>query len=207
MDHNPKWIVLAHILRPQGRKGEVLADLLTDFPDRFASHPQVFLAPPGLTEAASENSAPTPPLQAVEVTSHWLPVGRNAGRIVLAFAGVNTIEQAETLSGKQVVVPFSERVALEPGAAYISDLIGCTIYDRGQPVGLVADIEFPTSPDGSRRLEEAAPLLTVASPEGNEILIPFASAFILELDLPSKSIHMALPEGLTQINRPIPADH
>jgi 16S rRNA processing protein RimM len=207
MEPNPKWIVLAQILRPQGRKGEVLADLLTDFPERFASHPHVFLAPPGLIEPATGNtapSAPPPQPEPAEVASHWLPVGRNAGRIVLAFNGVTAIEQAETLAGKQVVVPFSERVTLEPGAAYISDLIGCTVFDRGQSIGLVESVEFPTSPDGSRRLEEAAPLLAVTSPDGNEILIPFASAFILDLDLASKSIRMALPEGLTQINRPTP---
>jgi 16S rRNA processing protein RimM len=205
MDPNPEWIVLAHILRPQGRKGEVLADLLTDFPARFASHPHVFLAPAGLTEPASPGSAPlTPPLlpQPAEVASHWLPVGKNAGRVVLQFAGIDTIEQAETLAGKQVVVPFTERVALEPGAAYISDLIGCTVYDRGQPIGLVEAVEFPTSPDGTRRLEDAAPILAVASPDGNEILIPFANAFILELDLPARAIRMSLPEGLTQINHP-----
>src|SRR5450432_1827607 len=159
MDPNPEWIVLAQILRPQGRKGEVLADLLTDFPARFASHPRVFLAPLGPTGPSSVNAAPsTTPAQPqpFKVASHWLPVGKNAGRIVLHFAGIDTIEQATALAGKQVVVPFSERVALEHGAAYISDLIGCTVYDRSQPIGLVEDVEFPSTPDGARRLEEAA---------------------------------------------------
>jgi len=205
MGPNPEWIVLARILRPQGRKGEVLADLLTDFPARFTNHPHVFLAPPAPTGPSSANAAPSsapPQPQPAEVASHWLPVGKNAGRIVLHFVGIDTIEQAELLAGKQVVVPFAERLTLEPGAAYISDLIGCTVYDRGQPLGLVEAVEFPTTPDGARRLEEAAPILAVESPDGNEILIPFATAFILELDLASKSIRMALPEGLTQINHP-----
>jgi 16S rRNA processing protein RimM len=204
MDSNPRWIVLAQVLRPQGRKGEVLADLSTDFPNRFSTHPRVFLAPPGLAEAPPADTAQTPtpsaPPQPVEVISHFLPVGKNAGRIVLHFAGIDSIEQAQQLAGQQVLVPFTERTALEPGAAYISDLIGCTVYDRGQPLGIVDSVQFPTSPDGSRRLEEAAPLLTVTSPEGDELLIPFANAFLLELDLASKSIRMALPQGLTQIN-------
>jgi 16S rRNA processing protein RimM len=203
MDRNRPWIVLAQILRPQGRKGEVLADLLTDFPDRFTTHPHVFFAPPGIAEplANPPSTAPTQP-EPAEVTSHWLPVGRNAGRIVLGFAGVNTIEQAQQLAGKQILIPFSERVALDPGAAYISDLIGCTVYDRGQPLGVVDSIQFPTSADGARRLEDAAPLLALASPAGDELLIPFASAYLLALDLPARAIRMALPEGLTQINRP-----
>jgi len=203
MDHNPQWIVLAQILRPQGRKGEVLADLFTDFPSRFTTHPHVILAPPGLVDP-SVNAASTPPTQPepAEVTSHWLPVGRNAGRIVLHFAGIDSIEQAQQLAGKQIVIPFSERVTLDPGAAYISDLIGCTVYDRGQPLGIVDSVQFPTSPDGSRRIEDAAPLLAIASPDGEEILIPFANAFLLEFDLPARAIRMSLPEGLTQINRP-----
>ncbi|MGD0798319.1 MAG: ribosome maturation factor RimM [Acidobacteriaceae bacterium] len=211
MDRNPTWIVLAQVLRPQGRKGEVLADLLTDFPGRFASHPRVFLAPPGLAGPSAPNTAPAPapsaPPQPVDVASHWLPVGRNAGRIVLHFAGIDTIEQAQQLAGKQVLVPFTERTPLEPGAAYVSDLIGCTVYDRGQPIGLVDAVQFPTSPDGSHRLKDAAPLLAIASPEGGELLIPFANAFILELDLASKSIRMALPEGLTQINHSTSPPH
>ncbi len=205
MDRNPQWIVLAQVLRPQGRKGEVLAELFTDFPDRFTTHPRVFLAPPGLAEpeesAPPSAAQPQPQPDPAEVLSHWLPVGRNAGRVVLHFAGVNSIEQAGLLSGKQVIVPYSERVPLEPGAAFISDLIGCTVFDRGQSIGVVESVQFPTSPDGSRRLEEAAPILTVESPEGEELLIPFASAFLLELNLAAHAIRMALPEGLTQINR------
>ena len=196
-----QWIVLAHILRPQGRKGEVLADLFTDFPERFAQRPQVWLASPGYTEDSqtvgiSDDSA----LKQLEVAAHWLPVGRNAGRIVLHFAGVASIEQAQQLAGKEVLVPLDERLPLEPGAAYISDLIGCTVYDRDQPLGIVESVQFPTSPDGTRRLDEAAPLLTVTSPHDNEVLIPFANQFILAIDLAAKSIRMALPEGLAEIN-------
>jgi len=201
METASQWIVLAHILRPQGRKGEVLADLFTDFPERFGQHPRVWLAPPGFADNAPPGLASATPQQA-EVAAHWLPIGRNAGRIVLHFAGVDTIEQAERLAGKDVLVPIHERLPLDSGAAYISDLIGSTVYDRGVALGVVEGVEFPTSPDGSRRLEEAAPLLSVASPDGDEILIPFASAFLLELNLPQKSIRMALPEGLAQINRP-----
>jgi len=199
MEDASEWIVLAHILRPQGRRGEVLADLFTDFPERFASHPHVWLAAAGFAERlpADRTAARA---ERSEVAAHWLPVGRNSGRIVLHFAGVDTIEQAERLAGKDVLVPIDQRLPLEPGAAYISELIGSTVFDRGVALGVVEAVEFATSPDGSRRLDEAAPLLSVLSAEGEEILIPFASAFLLELNLPQKSIRMDLPEGLTQIN-------
>jgi 16S rRNA processing protein RimM len=205
MESTSRWVVLAHILRPQGRKGEVLADLLTDFPARFDQHRAVWLAPPGFAEADSaptpQSTASSPAPQPAEVASHWLPVGRNAGRIVLHFAGVDSIEQAEQLAGKQVVIPFAERLPLEPGAAYISDLIGCTVYDRGVALGAVNAVDFPTTPDGSRKLEDAAPLLSIVTPDGGEILVPFAKAYLLELDVAAKTIRMALPEGLVDLNR------
>jgi 16S rRNA processing protein RimM len=209
MESPSQWIVLAHILRPQGRKGEVLADLFTDFPERFDQRPQVWLAPSGFAELASSSVAGEPSggsnpgasVQPAQVAAHWLPVGRNAGRIVFHFAGIDSIEKAQELAGKDVLVPLAERMPLPAGAAYISDLIGCTVYDRDQPLGVVSSVQFPTSPDGLRRLEEAAPLLAVKLPEGEEVLVPFAGALLLGVDLAAKSIRMTLPEGLAEINR------
>ncbi len=218
MESVSQWIVLARILRPQGRKGEVLADLFTDFPQRFQTQPRVWLAPPGFVDSAIADSpsaqqhignisavqplavAATPSARPANVASHWLPVGRNAVRIVLRFVGVDTIQQAEQLAGFEVLVPLAERMPLEDGAAYISDLIGCTVYDRGQPIGTVSGVQFPTTPDGARRLEDAAPLLVLATPSGDEILVPFARAFLIALDPAAKSIRMALPDGLAELN-------
>ena len=182
-----------------GAKGEVLADLFTDFPERFCQHPRVWLAPVGFADRADETGSVEPEL--AEVVSHWLPVGRNAGRIVLHFAGIDSIERAQQLAGKDVLVPLAERMPLEPGATYVSDLIGCTVYDRDRALGVVESVEFPTSPDGSRRLEDAAPLLAIKPPEGDEVLVPFARAFLLSLDVTAKSIRMELPEGLAEVNR------
>jgi 16S rRNA processing protein RimM len=198
MQATPPWIVLAQILRPQGRKGELLADLFTDFPERFEEHPDVWLAPP-------EFAGPASKARAVKVASFWLPVGRNAGRIVLHLVGVDRIEDAEVLAGHQVVVPFEERVPLDEYAdadsAYISDLIGCTVYDGDTMIGTIESVQFPTTPDGARRLEDAAPLLAVASTEGDEVLVPFAKAFLVAVDLPAKAIRMVLPDGLLEVNR------
>ena len=205
MESASQWIVLARILRPQGRKGEVLADLFTDFPERFRQQPRVWLAPQGFADS-TVRSVPLQPKHppsiaaAAEVASHWLPVGRNAGRIVLRFAGIDSIEQAAQLAGKEVLVPLAERMPLEADAAYISDLIGCTVYDRDQPLGTVASVHFPTTPDGARRLDAAAPLLVLTSPSGDELLVPFARAFLIDLDPAAKSIRMALPEGLAELN-------
>ncbi len=188
------WTVLAHLLRPQGRKGELLAELLTDFPERFEGGKRVFLAPPDFAGAEAE-------ARSIEVLSHWLPTGKNEGRIVLQFAGVDTISAAELLAGQDVIVPFEERLPLDEESTYIGDLIGCSVYDGSAVVGVVDDVQFPTTADGSRRLAEAAPLLSVLSQDGDEILIPFAKAFLTKVDVEGKRIDMALPPGLVEINR------
>ena len=87
---DPSWVVLAHLLRPQGRKGELLADLLTDFPERFEDRKQVFLASEGF-------SGPASAARAADAVSFWLPVGKNAGRIVLHFAGIDSISDRKSV--------------------------------------------------------------------------------------------------------------
>jgi 16S rRNA processing protein RimM len=190
----PAWIVLAHLLRPQGRKGEVLAELFTDFPERFEDQRRVFLAAPGFDgDEAKARSA--------EVMAFWLPVGKNEGRVVLQFAGIDTISDAESIAGLDVLVPREERLPLDDESVYISELVGCTVYDGPTPVGVVEDVQFAMTADGGRRLEDAAPLLAVTSPGGDEILIPFAKAFLVAVNTDAKRIEMTLPEGLIEINR------
>jgi len=205
MEPASQWIVLARILRPQGRKGEMLADLFTDFPERFHSQPHVWLAPLGFADSPSTHQSRTERATAnsariVQVVSHWLPVGRNTGRIVFHFGGIDTIQQAEQLAGYEILIPLAERMPLEADAAYISDLVGCTLYDRNQPLGTVSGVQFPTTPDGAHRLVDTAPLLAVFTPSGDEILVPFVRAFLLALDPAAKSIRMALPDGLAELN-------
>ena len=190
--------MLATLLRPQGRKGEVLAELLTDFPERFSENKRVFLASPGFSGLEAET-------RAAEITGFWLPTGRNEGRIVLHFAGTDSINAAETLSGLDVLVPRSERVELDDDASYISDLIGCAVYDCADPehpvhVGNVTDVQFATTPDGNRRLDDAAPLLVLEAAQG-EVLVPFVKSFLISVDQAQRRIDMSLPSGLIEVNR------
>lgn len=134
----PPWIVLAHLLRPQGRKGELLAELFTDFPERFENRKQVYLAPSGFEGEASQ-------ARSAEVVSFWLPVGKNEGRIVLQFAGVDSISQAEGLAGLEVLVQREDRMPLSEDSVYTSDLIGCTVYDGSVEVGKIVDSLIPSA--------------------------------------------------------------
>lgn len=187
------WVVLAHLLRPQGRKGELLAELLTDFPERFSTQPRVYLAPPDFHGPVSE-------AREIHIAAHWLPTGKNQGRVVLHFTGIDSINEAEKLEGLEVILPEEERPELDDDSSYVSDLVGCTVFDGATPVGVIADVQFPATPDGGRRLDEAAPLLAVDSPAGDEILIPFVKAFLVKVDVENKRVEMKLPQGLLEVN-------
>ena len=126
------------------------------FLNALRSQKRVFLAAPGF------NGEPAEARQA-EVVAFWLPVGKNEGRVVLQFAGIDTISDAETLAGQDVIVPHEERLPLDDESVYISELIGCTVYNGSVPVGVVDDVQFAMTADGGRRLDDAAPLLAVTS--------------------------------------------
>jgi 16S rRNA processing protein RimM len=181
-----EWVWLARIRHTQGRKGEVYADILTDFPDRFADRTRLWLLP----ETAGAGSVALP--REVELVAHWL----HKGGIVLHFAGVDSISAAETLKGLIIAIPRSERAALAEDEVYTGDLIGCTLINvaGAEPV-TVGEIE------GVDRTSGPVALLVVQGAAG-EVLIPFAKSFLRKLDLKKKRIEMALPEGLVELNAP-----
>jgi 16S rRNA processing protein RimM len=194
MENASNWIVLAELLRPQGRKGELLAELHTDFPERFSEDTRVFLA------KADFNGTSREAREAI-VSAFWLPLGKNQGRIVLKFTGIDSITDAESIAGLEVILPREERISLEDEANYISDLVGCTVYDGTTPIGIVDDVQFSTTPDGLRRLDEIAPMLILKSTDGEELLIPFAKDFLVSINPEAKRIDMILPVGLVDVNR------
>lgn len=177
------WVWLARIRHPQGRKGEVFADILTDFPEKFAERRRLWLI------AADSSAAPSAPRQ-VELTAHWL----HKGGIVLHFAGVDSISAAETLTGLAVVLPRAERAVLGQDEAYISDLVGCTLMDvagaEAIPVGEIEDVDRTAGP---------VALLVVRRAQ-QEILVPFAKSYLRKVDLDARRVEMALPEGLIDLN-------
>ena len=184
---------MARLLRPQGRKGELLAELMTDFPESLPERENVFLVRAGF-EGPAESA------RRIKVLSAWLPVGKNSGRVVLAIEGVESIADAETIGGLDVVVPESDRLELDEESTYVSDLEGCEVYDGDALIGRVSDVDFPVSSSGNR-VDEAASLLKVQSDDGEEILIPFVKEYLVSMDLDAKKIVLRLPAGLVDVNR------
>ena len=198
-----QWAWLARIRRTQGRKGEVFAEILTDFPEKFSERKRLWLIPdgiprPGSAPALRTGGAVVSAPREAELVSHWL----HKGDVVLHFAGVDSISAAETLIGLGVAIPRTERVALGEDEAYISDLIGCTLIEVAGSgpveIGSIEDVDTTAGP---------APLLVVRAASnplnpGEPILIPFAKAYLRRLDMEGRRVEMALPEGLLDLNGP-----
>jgi len=219
------WVWLARIRRPQGRKGEVFAELLTDFPQKFTDRRRLWLLPedpssstragapgPGSPRTGlrprggdpshlgtRETRPIDPQARQVDLVNHWL----HKSGVVLHFAGVDSISAAEALAGLIVAIPFAGRAPLADDEVYVADLIGCTLYD----VAKMETAKMDAAPIPIGQIEDvdrtAGPvaLLVVRSPGSTEeILIPFAKSYLRTLDLAGKRIEMALPEGLTGLN-------
>jgi len=179
---------LARIKRTQGRKGEVFAELLTDFPEKFAERRRLWLLKSNSTAGAEVSDE----AREAALVHHWM----HKGGVVLHFAGVDSISAAEDLAGCIVAIPQAERAQLDEGDVYIGDLIGCVLVDvAGADPKVVGEIE-----DVDRSAGPVA-ILVVRGESIDEILIPFAKDYLRRVDLDAKRVEMALPEGLVELNR------
>ena len=167
-------MTLARVVKTQGRRGEVAVEVHTDVPERFA---------PGLKLLALPEQGARRELLVEEFWPHkdWL---------ILKFAGIDSISEAETLLRSELQVPRSERGRLEEGWTFISDLIGCDVLDGDHEIGTVRDVRFGAG---------EAPLLVVMA-QSKEYEVPYAEAYLRSVDLDTKRIVMALPEGLLEVN-------
>jgi len=180
------WVWLARIRKPQGRKGEVFAEILTDFPDKFKERRQLWLLAADVAAAAAAQA----PRQ-VELLNDWL----HKGGVVLHFAGVDSITAAEALKGMVVAIPREERAALGEDEVYVGDLIGCVLVDvAGAEAVHVGEIEAVDRSGG------AAPLLVVRGAKG-EVLVPFTKSYLRKIDLDARRVEMELPMGLVDLSK------
>jgi 16S rRNA processing protein RimM len=193
----PKFVTVARILRARGNKGEVAAELLTDFPERLPEIKEMSLR---------ERSGAR---RGVVLRAFW--VDRNhPGKGVFHFEGVNSIDDAEKLRGLEVQIPLERRAEVPAGSFFVTDLIGCSVFElaaTASPVssspcslaqapallGKVRDVYFPG--EG----QPGTPLLAVDTSRG-ELLVPLAEDICKRLDVVARRIEVQLPEGLRELN-------
>ena len=182
MPESTEFITLARVVKTQGRRGEVAAEVHSDVPDRFAKGMKLF----ALSKSGDSR-------REVEIEDLW----PHKGLLVLKFGGIDSISDAEAFIGSELQVPRAERVELELGWNYVSDLVGCTVFDQGREIGRIEDVQFGAG---------EAPLLIVSGAGGKKYDVPFAEAYLEGVDLAQRQVRMKLPEGMLEINTPVTAE-
>jgi 16S rRNA processing protein RimM len=191
------WVLVARVIRPRGNKGEVLAELFTDFPARLSSRLQIFLR--------HKQGEPRP----IGLQNFW--VDRNHPEHgIFHFEGYNSIDAAEKLRRFDILIPLADRVKLPDGKYFVSDLIGCSVFETPSQetklaspacameeaprlLGSVRDVFFPG--EGT----PGTPLLQVDTALG-ELLVPLAEDICRRIDIAARRIDVTLPEGLGDLN-------
>ena len=180
-----EFITVARVAKTQGRRGEVAADLFTDFPERFEQRRHLWaLMPDGKRRE-------------LDVEEFW----PHKGRMVFKFTGVESIDEAEVFLGAEIQIPIEQRAELEDGAFFVSDLKGCAVTARSgneppRSLGQIDDVIFGAG---------EAPLLEIHQGK-KEYLIPFVEKFVERMNLAAREIAMVVPEGMLELDAPLSAE-
>jgi 16S rRNA processing protein RimM len=169
-------VAVAKAVKTRGLRGEIVADLLTDFPERFE----------GLEELIAV--APDGKRMSLALEDHWF----QGARVILKFAGYDAIEEASALVGYEFAVPEAERVELDEDEFYDWELVGCRVETiEGEKLGLVREV--------LRTGGDAEVLVIENTDAGREHLIPLAETICVEIDIENKLIRVDPPEGLLEM--------
>ena len=167
-------VFVARAVKTRGLKGEIVADLLTDFPDRFDEVSELIGVGPRQKRIV------------VDLEGHWF----QKDRVILKFRGYDNIEAAADLVGYSFGVPEEDRVKLNEGSYYNWELEGCEVATiSGAAVGKVKSV-VPTG---------GVALLNVCDSSGHEVLVPMAEAIVVHIDIEKKTILIDPPEGLLEL--------
>lgn len=165
-------VAIARIVKPRGLRGEVVAEILTDFPERFEGLETVTAVMPDAGR------------RELKIEEHWF----QSGRVVLKFDGYDTIEFGETLRNAEICIPQSEAVELEADEYFDWELAGCRVETlEGIEIGIVREI-----------MRNGGTEILVVDGGEKEYLIPFATTICPEVDIENKLIRVDPPEGLLE---------
>jgi 16S rRNA processing protein RimM len=166
-------VVIARAVKPRGLKGEIVAELLTDFPDRFEDVEELVLV------------SPTGERKTATLENYWF----QNDRVILKLAAYDDVEAAKKLVGFDFAVPESERVPLPSDQYYDWELEGCTVKVGEQSIGKVQSV---IRTGGTEILE-------IADENGKQRLIPLVDSIVVEIDTAGKTIVVDPPEGLLDL--------
>lgn len=171
LDASAEWVAIAKLGRARGIRGELLAEPLTDRPDRFATLERVQL------RRADGNVD-----RMLRLQNQWW----HGHRLVLKFEGVDSMDDAEKLAGLLMTVGRDERAVIEEGEYFLDDLVGCRMFEAGtaRDLGEVTGWQ-----------DSGGPLLL----EVGRMMVPFAKEICIEIDPAAGRIVVKLPAGLEEL--------
>ncbi len=168
-------VAVARAVKTRGLKGEIVAELLTDFPERFADVSQLIAI--ALDEKRS----------VVELESYWF----HQDRVILKLVGYDNIGTASAFVGCEFAVPESSRVQLPEGHFYDWELEECIVETTsGKLIGHVRDV---------MRVGGGVELLVVESDDRHKHLIPMVQSIVIDIDTRRKKIRIDPPQGLLEL--------
>ncbi|MGI8734591.1 MAG: ribosome maturation factor RimM [Pyrinomonadaceae bacterium] len=174
-DGEESLVIIARAVKTRGLKGALVAEVLTDFPERFSGISSLIAVSPGGER------------QVVELESYWF----HQDRVVLKLNGYDTIETARGFVDYQFAVPESEQVELAEGYFYDWQLEGCLVETvGGGRVGQVSEV---------LRFGGGIEMLAVEGVEHQKCLIPMVESIVVEIDVANQRIRIDPPEGLLDL--------
>jgi len=166
-------IVIARAVRTHGLKGEIVAELLTDFPERFEELEELIVVSPSGVR------------RQLRLEDYWF----QKDRVVLKLAGYDEVDKAKELVGYDFAIAESERVPLGEDEFYDWELEGCTVTAGDKNIGQVRSV----------MRTGATEILVINDEAGKEQLIPLAESIIVKIDPAGKTIVVDPPEGLLDL--------
>jgi 16S rRNA processing protein RimM len=166
-------LLVGRVARAHGVRGHVVVNPETDFmEDRFRAGQVVLIGP---ADGAR-------PREILESRIHQ-------GRPIVRFAGIDTMNDAETLAGATLWLRERDLAPLPAGTFYRHDLVGCEVVDtHGTNVGKVTGVEG--SLDRSYLVVD------------EHTLIPLVGDICVAVDITARRVTINPPEGLIDLNRP-----
>jgi len=164
----PVFLAVGKLRRPHGVHGEIVMEVLTDFPERLHRGMTLYVGPE---------------YRPLRLNSHrW-----HGSALLVTFEGYETLEQVGELRNYQTYVTTADRPPLPEGEYYHHQIIGLkVISEAGVYLGIVTEI-----------LATGASDIYVVRPEiGKEILIPAVDEFVLAVDLERGELRVRLLPGL-----------
>ncbi|WP_300410366.1 ribosome maturation factor RimM [Lagierella sp.] len=159
-------IKVGYITNTHGIKGDIKIYPLTEYPDRFEEDVDFYIDE--------------------KIRVNITKVRYNRGLVYVSLKGYDNINQVLGFKDKYIYVKEEDAVALPEDNYFISDLVGMEVVDRGKVVGHVEEVLLNSTND----------IYRCVAKDGREFMIPAVKAFIKEIDVKNKKLHVELIEGM-----------